>query len=122
MNHDIYYAFYFQYIVECHAQTLLPQYLAMYRITVNDVETYVVVMRNVFSPRLSIHKKYDLKVSLFSLNLFTLKVLPFKYSTPFLQRLVKKILTKPVYVYHKFRFYGLFGFLSNKIIFCQFPC
>lgn len=55
--------FILQYIVECHAQTLLPQYLAMYRITVNDVETYIVVMRNVFSPRLSIHKKYDLKVS-----------------------------------------------------------
>lgn len=34
----------------------------MYRITVNDAETYLVVMRNVFSPRLSIHKKYDLKV------------------------------------------------------------
>lgn len=53
----------FQYVVECHAQTLLPQYLGMYRLTVNDVETYMVVMRNVFSPRLPIHKKYDLKVS-----------------------------------------------------------
>ncbi|XP_076471894.1 phosphatidylinositol 5-phosphate 4-kinase type-2 alpha-like [Babylonia areolata] len=54
---------YHQYIVECHAQTLLPQYLGMYRLTVNDTETYMVVMRNVFSPRLTIHKKYDLKGS-----------------------------------------------------------
>ncbi|XP_070210913.1 phosphatidylinositol 5-phosphate 4-kinase type-2 alpha-like [Littorina saxatilis] len=54
---------YHQYVVECHAQTLLPQYLGMYRLTVNDAETYMVVMRNVFSPRLNIHKKYDLKGS-----------------------------------------------------------
>ncbi|XP_033762842.1 phosphatidylinositol 5-phosphate 4-kinase type-2 alpha-like [Pecten maximus] len=54
---------YHQYIVETHAQTLLPQYLGMYRITVNDVESYLIVMRNVFSPRLVIHKKYDLKGS-----------------------------------------------------------
>ena len=51
-----------QYIVERHAETLLPQYLGMYRVTVNDAETYLVVMKNVFSPRLNIHKKYDLKV------------------------------------------------------------
>ncbi|XP_046379487.1 phosphatidylinositol 5-phosphate 4-kinase type-2 beta-like [Haliotis rufescens] len=54
---------YHQYIVEKHAQTLLPQYLGMYRLTVNDVETYMVVMRNIFSPRVGIHKKYDLKGS-----------------------------------------------------------
>lgn len=54
---------YHQHVVENHGHTLLPQYLAMYRLTVNDVETYMVVMRNVFSPRLSIHKKYDLKGS-----------------------------------------------------------
>lgn len=60
----------FQFVVECHAQTLLPQYLGMYRLTVNDVETYVVVMRNVFSPRLNIHKKYDLKVKVFWTSYF----------------------------------------------------
>lgn len=54
---------YHQYIVETHAVTLLPQYLGMYRITVNDVEHYLIVMRSVFSPRLTIHKKYDLKGS-----------------------------------------------------------
>ncbi|THD19875.1 Phosphatidylinositol 5-phosphate 4-kinase type-2 beta, partial [Fasciola hepatica] len=47
----------------CHGQTLLPQYLGLYRLTVNDQETYILVMRNVFSPRLTVHKKYDLKVS-----------------------------------------------------------
>lgn len=54
---------YHQHIVERHGDTMLPQYMGMYRITVNDVETYMVVMRNIFSPRLHIHKKYDLKGS-----------------------------------------------------------
>jgi len=54
---------YHQYIVERHAKTLLPQYLGMYRVTINDSETYVVVMRNIFSPRLPIQRKYDLKGS-----------------------------------------------------------
>ena len=44
-------------------KTLLPQYLGMYRLTVDNVEHYLVVMRNVFSNHLNIHMKYDLKGS-----------------------------------------------------------
>ncbi len=44
-------------------KTLLPQYLGMYRLTVDNVEQYMVVMRNIFSNHLRIHKKYDLKGS-----------------------------------------------------------
>lgn len=54
---------YHPYIVERHGKTLLPQYLAMYRLTVDSVETYMVVMRNVFSSHMRVHKKYDLKGS-----------------------------------------------------------
>jgi len=54
---------YHPYIVDRHAKTLLPQYLAMYRFTVDNVETYMVVIRNVFSTHLKVHKKYDLKGS-----------------------------------------------------------
>ncbi|KAH8861729.1 Phosphatidylinositol 5-phosphate 4-kinase type-2 beta [Schistosoma japonicum] len=57
---------YYSYIVKGHGQTLLPQFLGLYRLTVNDQETYILVMRNVFSPRLAIHKKYDLKNILYS--------------------------------------------------------
>lgn len=46
----------FQYVVNRHGKTLLPQYLAMYRLTVDSIETYCVVMRNVFSTFLKIHK------------------------------------------------------------------
>jgi len=52
-----------QHVVEQHAKTLLPQYLAMYRVTVNDTENYLLVMRNVFSPFRTVHTKYDIKVS-----------------------------------------------------------
>lgn len=45
-----------QYIVERHGNTLLPQYLGMYRLTVDGVQYYFVAMRNVFSSHLSIHK------------------------------------------------------------------
>ena len=54
---------YHPYVVERHGKTLLPQYLAMYRLTVDNIETYLVVMRNVFSNHLRVHKKYDLKGS-----------------------------------------------------------
>lgn len=54
---------YHPYIVERHGKTLLPQYLGMYRLTVDGDEHYVVAMRNVFSNHLTTHKKFDLKGS-----------------------------------------------------------
>lgn len=54
---------YHPFIVERHGKTLLPQYLAMYRLTVDNVEHYMVLMRNVFTGHLRVHKKYDLKGS-----------------------------------------------------------
>lgn len=54
---------YYHYIVEKHAKTLLPQYLGVYRITVDNKETYLLVMKSVFSTKFKIHKKYDLKGS-----------------------------------------------------------
>ncbi|XP_067112715.1 phosphatidylinositol 5-phosphate 4-kinase type-2 gamma-like [Osmerus mordax] len=57
---------YHQYIVTCHGSTLLPQFLGMYRVTVESEDTYLIVMRNVFSHRLHVHRKYDLKGCLVS--------------------------------------------------------
>ncbi|XP_047439293.1 phosphatidylinositol 5-phosphate 4-kinase type-2 gamma-like isoform X2 [Mugil cephalus] len=57
---------YHQHIVTCHGSTLLPQFLAMYRVTVESEDTSLLVMRNMFSHRLHVHKKYDLKGSLVS--------------------------------------------------------
>jgi len=54
---------YHPYIVERHGKTLLPQYLGMYRLTVDNVESYIGVMRNIFSNHLKVHKKYKLKGS-----------------------------------------------------------
>uniref|UniRef100_A0A3Q2T136 Phosphatidylinositol 5-phosphate 4-kinase type-2 gamma n=1 Tax=Fundulus heteroclitus TaxID=8078 RepID=A0A3Q2T136_FUNHE len=53
---------YHQHVVTCHGSTLLPQFLAMYRLTVESEDTYLLVMRNMFSHRLPVHRKYDLKV------------------------------------------------------------
>ncbi|OQV16814.1 Phosphatidylinositol 5-phosphate 4-kinase type-2 alpha [Hypsibius exemplaris] len=54
---------YHEYVVEHHCKTLLPQYFGAYRLTVEKQEIYVVVMRNVFSHTLRVHRKYDLKGS-----------------------------------------------------------
>ncbi|KAJ6224076.1 hypothetical protein RDWZM_002621 [Blomia tropicalis] len=54
---------YHPYIVERHGKTLLPQYLGMYRLTVDGAENYICVMRNICSSSLDIHCKYDLKGS-----------------------------------------------------------
>lgn len=54
---------YHPYIVEQFGKTLLPQYLGMYRLTVDNQVTYIVVMRNIINSSLPIHQKYDLKGS-----------------------------------------------------------
>lgn len=54
---------YHPYVVERHGKTLLPQYLGMYRLTVDNAEHYIVIMRNVFSNHMSTHRKFDLKGS-----------------------------------------------------------
>lgn len=67
-----------QYVVENGGQTLLPQYIGMYRLTLNNVEHYMIVTRNVMSSTLKTHKKYDLKVSTVGHNPFCL--LPYSLS------------------------------------------
>uniref|UniRef100_A0A8V5GXH8 Phosphatidylinositol 5-phosphate 4-kinase type-2 gamma n=1 Tax=Melopsittacus undulatus TaxID=13146 RepID=A0A8V5GXH8_MELUD len=57
---------YHQYVVQCHGNTLLPQFLGMYRVSVDSEHRYLLVMRNTFSHRLPVHRKYDLKGSLVS--------------------------------------------------------
>jgi 1-phosphatidylinositol-5-phosphate 4-kinase len=53
---------YHSYVVERQGKTLLPQYLGLYRITIDGTDSYHLVMRNVFG-KYNIHKKYDLKGS-----------------------------------------------------------
>ncbi|MEQ2179598.1 hypothetical protein GOODEAATRI_026794, partial [Goodea atripinnis] len=60
--------------MECHGNTLLPQFLGMYRLTVDGVETYMVVTRNVFSHRLTVHRKLSLCMFQF---LATLKIMDY---------------------------------------------
>lgn len=54
---------YHEYVVEKHGKTLLPQFLGLYRVTVDNSDTYLLVMRNIFGGKYAIHKKYDLKGS-----------------------------------------------------------
>ncbi|KAF2344974.1 Phosphatidylinositol-4-phosphate 5-kinase core [Trinorchestia longiramus] len=49
-----------QFIVERRGKTLLPQYLGMFRLNVENVVSYFCVMRNVFSTHLTIHKSTTL--------------------------------------------------------------
>jgi len=53
-----------QYVVEQDVNTLLPQFLGMYRVTLSGSETRLIVMRCVFSPHFSLHCKYDLKATM----------------------------------------------------------
>lgn len=54
---------YHAHVVTSEAITLLPQYFGTYRLTVNNAETYWMVMRSVFSSSLKMHRKFDLKGS-----------------------------------------------------------
>eukprot|EP00039_Didymoeca_costata_P023281 m.6566 g.6566 ORF g.6566 m.6566 type:complete len:371 (+) comp3551_c0_seq1:341-1453(+) len=50
-------------IVERHAETLLPHYVGLFRVTVNDKDHYVMIQRNVYSYVEHMHVMYDLKGS-----------------------------------------------------------
>ena len=52
-----------QHAVTTEGKTLLPHYLGMYRLTVNNTETYWMVMRNVLSSSVTTNRKFDLKGS-----------------------------------------------------------
>lgn len=54
---------YHKHIVETKGNTLLPHLLSLFRLTVENKENYVLVMRNVFSNRFKVHFKYDIKGS-----------------------------------------------------------
>lgn len=54
---------YHKHIVETKGDTLLPHMLSLFRLTVEDKENYMLVMRNVFTSRFRVHIKYDIKGS-----------------------------------------------------------
>ena len=63
LHHSTFHTTAVQHIVTAEGQTLLPEYVGLYRLTVADKETYWIVQRNVLPARLPIHVKYDLKGS-----------------------------------------------------------
>lgn len=54
---------YHKHIVETKGNTLLPHLLGLFRLTVENKENYILVMRSVFSNRFKVHFKYDIKGS-----------------------------------------------------------
>lgn len=54
---------YHKHIVETKGNTLLPHLLGLFRLTVENKENYVLVMRSVFSNKFKVHFKYDIKGS-----------------------------------------------------------
>lgn len=54
---------YHKHIVETNGNTLLPHLLSMYRLTVEDKENYVLVMRNVSMSKFKLVVRYDIKGS-----------------------------------------------------------
>eukprot|EP00040_Diaphanoeca_grandis_P005023 m.31035 g.31035 ORF g.31035 m.31035 type:complete len:359 (-) comp16386_c0_seq1:32-1108(-) len=54
---------YHTFIVERDGITYLPQFLALFRTSVSDKETYLVISRNLYSPGLPLNRIYSLKGS-----------------------------------------------------------
>lgn len=54
---------YHKHIVETKGNTLLPHLLSMFRLTVEDKENYMLVMRNTFTSKYRVQIKYDIKGS-----------------------------------------------------------
>eukprot|EP00041_Stephanoeca_diplocostata_P033559 m.1113028 g.1113028 ORF g.1113028 m.1113028 type:complete len:365 (+) comp24363_c0_seq1:309-1403(+) len=54
---------YHTYIVEHHGSTLLPHFLGLYRVSVGDTTTFLIVTRNVHGSAQGMQRVYDLKGS-----------------------------------------------------------
>jgi len=58
---------YFQHI-QNQPNTLLPIFFGFYRIKINRIKKYILVMNNVFNTHLGVHEKYDIKGSTINRN------------------------------------------------------